>query len=171
MSGWYGSGRGRSFASEERSRRSTFPEKKTSSQLSGILTHHDLGHEKCYNIRQIRSRIANRYEELCHGDQKTPDRSYGNDADEKEGNVLGPEGDVQWDAHPVHSDFDSFRHRIHLSDSVEDDIDERDEDLPDAVDGKEVAEHVEIHPHECLAELDSAQHLTKLDKIEKQESG
>ena len=89
-----------------------------------------------------------------------------NDADNDEGELLGPHGDVDVDPEPVDQDVErlgdwvnlrSYKqsdHRIirvdqcrlssHLADPVKHDVDGGDEDLPGAVDREEVAQEVEI---------------------------
>jgi len=67
-----------------------------------------------------------------------------NDSHHDKGDLLGPDRHVHVDAEPVHQDVKGLGDGIHLAHAVKHNVDGGDEDLPDAVDGEEVAEEVEV---------------------------
>ena len=116
-----------------------------------------------------------------------------NDADNDEGELLGPHGDVDVDPEPVDQDVkrlsdwvnlrsykqsdlslthvDQSRLSSHLADPVKHDVDGGDEDLPGAVDREEVSEDVEVFPLARGAPLHALQRVLELVRLEEEEPG
>jgi hypothetical protein len=63
--------------------------------------------------------------------------------------VLRPERDVKLNAAPLDGNLNPPRHDVLLPDTIEDDVDGANEDLPDAVEAEEVTENVEVFSLEC----------------------
>ena len=59
---------------------------------------------------------------------------------------MGPHGHINIEAKPVDKNVKCLGDGVNLSNSVKNNVDSRDEDLPDAVDGEEVTQKVEILP-------------------------
>ena len=74
-----------------------------------------------------------------------PGRSDHYDAHHYEWQLLGPHGHIHIHPQPVDQDVECLCDGVHLANSVKHNVNCRDEDLPDTVDGEEVTKEVEIH--------------------------
>lgn len=103
---------------------------------------HDLRHHQHNDVRRLAGRDL--VEELGQREQQPADRRHHNAADQKERHMLAPEGHVHVEAAPVHGDLEAARNRILFAHAIEHDVDRANEDLPQAVQAEEVAEHIEV---------------------------
>ena len=96
-------------------------------------------------------------------------RSDHNDPHNDEGDLLGPDRHVHIDAEPVDEDVKGLGDGIHLAHAVKHDVDGGDEDLPDAVDGEEIAEEVEVSALPRGGPFVSLPHVLQIVRLRKKQ--
>ena len=79
-----------------------------------------------------------------------------------------PEKNIDVQAEPVHRDLHALGDWIDTSDSVENDVDGADEDLPGAVEWKEVAQEVEVLALPRLGPVDPFPHVLHVVNLHEQ---
>ena len=83
-------------------------------------------------------------------------------------NYVVPEKNIDVQAEPVHRDLHTLGDRIDTADSVENDVDGADEDLPSAVEWKEVTQEVEVLALPRLGPVDPFPHVLHVVNLHKQ---
>ena len=79
---------------------------------------------------------------------------------------MGPHLHVDVKAKPVDKDVKRLGDGVHLANPVKDNVHSRDENLPHAVEGEEVAKEVEVFPLAALGPINPFPHVLEVVQLQ-----